>query len=75
MTQKGQLWVFHEDAEAQFGGEGVIRRVLAYDEGMMMVENTFETGAKARFTAIPICRRPILRKVSSPLKLTAWGQP
>ena len=47
MTQKGQLWVFHEEAEAQYGGEGVIRRVLAYDEGMMIVENTFVAGAVA----------------------------
>ena len=45
MTKKGQLWVFHEEAEAQYGGEGVTRRVLAYNEGMMIVENTFETGA------------------------------
>ena len=45
MTQKGKLWVFHEETEAQHGGEGVIRRILAYDDGMMMVENTFETGA------------------------------
>ena len=47
MTQKGQLWVYHEEAETQKFGEGVIRRVLAYDDGMMMVENTFEAGAKA----------------------------
>ena len=45
MTQKGKLWVFHEETEAQHGGEGVVRRILAYDDGMMMVENTFETGA------------------------------
>ena len=45
MTKKGQLWVFHEETEAQYGGEGVTRRVLAYDDGMMIVENTFETGA------------------------------
>ena len=45
MTKKGQLWVFHEETEAQYGGEGVTRRVLAHDDGMMIVENTFETGA------------------------------
>ena len=45
MTQKGKLWVFHEETEPQHGGEGVVRRILAYDDGMMMVENTFETGA------------------------------
>ena len=45
MTQKGKLWAFHEETEAQFGGEGVTRRILAYNDGLMCVENTFETGA------------------------------
>ena len=45
MTQKGQLWVFHEEAEAQAAGEGFVRRVLAYDEGMLIVENSFAAGA------------------------------
>ena len=45
MTQKDQRWVFHEDTLAQFGGEGVTRRILAYNDGLMCVENTFETGA------------------------------
>ena len=45
MTQKGKLWVFHEETEAQFGGEGVTRRILAYNDGLMCVENTFEEGA------------------------------
>lgn len=53
MTEKGKLWVFHEEAEAQYGGEGVIRRVLAYDDGMMIVENTFETGAVAALHSHP----------------------
>ena len=45
MTQKDQRWVFHEDTLAQSGGEGVTRRILAYNDGLMCVENTFETGA------------------------------
>ncbi len=45
MTEKGQRWVFHADAEAQAGGENVTRRVLAYCDGLMCVENTFEKGA------------------------------
>ena len=40
-----QRWVFHDDVEAQAAGEGVTRRVLAYDRDVMCVENTFETGA------------------------------
>ena len=56
MTQKGQLWVFHEETEAQYGGEGVIRRVLAYADDMMCVENTFEAGAAA-----PLHKHPHLQ--------------
>ena len=45
MTQKGRRWVPHRDAQAQNGGQGVIRRILAYNDGLMCVENTFEEGA------------------------------
>ena len=45
MTEKGQRWVPHETALAQSGGTGVTRRVLAYNAGLMCVENTFEEGA------------------------------
>ena len=45
MTQKDQRWVSHEDTLAQSGGEGVTRRILAYNDGLMCVENTFEEGA------------------------------
>ena len=45
MTEKGQRWVPHETALAQSGGAGVTRRVLAYNAGLMCVENTFEEGA------------------------------
>lgn len=45
MTEKGQRWVFRSGAEAQSGGEGVVRRVLAYSDSVMCVENTFEKGA------------------------------
>ena len=45
MTEKGQRWVPHADTQAQSGGEGVTRRILAYNDGLMCVENTFETGA------------------------------
>ena len=53
MTQKGQRWVSHESAEAQSGGAGVIRRVLAYNEGLMCVENTFEKGAVGKLHSHP----------------------
>lgn len=45
MTQKKQQWVFHADALPQSGGSGITRRVLAYTDGLMCVENTFKQGA------------------------------
>ena len=53
MEHKGQLWVFHEQMKVEKCGEGVVRRVLAYDDGMMMVENTFEAGSKAPLHSHP----------------------
>ena len=53
MTEKGQRWVPHEESEAQSGGENVIRRVLAYNEGLMCVENTFEKGAVGKLHSHP----------------------
>lgn len=45
MVQKGQRWVPYGDAEPESAGEGVTRRVLAYDDVLMVVENTFQEGA------------------------------
>lgn len=45
MIEKKQRWVPHADAEAQSGGENVTRRVLAYTDSLMCVENTFQKGA------------------------------
>ncbi|MDC7293370.1 cupin domain-containing protein [Butyrivibrio sp. DSM 10294] len=42
---KDVRWVFHKDAEPQDQGNGVVRRVLAYTDDLMCVENTFEKGA------------------------------
>ena len=44
-TKQDQRWVFHSDALAQSAGEGVTRRVLAYNSQLMCVENRFEQGA------------------------------
>lgn len=40
-----ERWVFHENAEPQDQGNGVVRRVLAYSKDLMCVENSFEKGA------------------------------
>lgn len=45
LPEKKQRWVFHEDTLPQPAGVGVTRRVLAYTDGLMCVENTFEKGA------------------------------
>ncbi len=42
---KNDRWVFYKDQEPQAAGQGVTRRVLAYSDDLMVVENTFETGA------------------------------
>lgn len=42
---KNDRWVFYKDVEAQDAGNGVTRRVLAYSDDLMCVENTFEKGA------------------------------
>ncbi len=44
-TEKHQRWVPHQDVLKESGGEGVTRRILAYNDEIMTVENTFETGA------------------------------
>ena len=48
LPEKKQRWVFHADALPQPAGAGVTRRVLAYTDGLMCVENTFETRSEER---------------------------
>ena len=42
---KNDRWVFYKDCAAEDAGNGVTRRVLAYSDNLMCVENTFESGA------------------------------
>lgn len=45
MTERnGANWCFWKDTEAEKVGEGVERRVLAFCDELMCVENTFEKG-------------------------------
>lgn len=53
MTEKYARWVPHETTEPQSGGENVIRRVLAYTDGLMCVENTFAEGAVGKLHSHP----------------------
>lgn len=42
---KNQRWVFHSQTCGQAAGQGVERRVLAYGDEMMCVENRFVKGS------------------------------
>lgn len=42
---KNDNWVFYKDVIAEKTGEGVQRRILAYTDELMIVENSFEKGA------------------------------
>ncbi|HIW20447.1 MAG TPA: cupin domain-containing protein [Candidatus Dorea intestinavium] len=42
---KEKQWFFYDEMEPKVCAEGVTRRVLAYNEDLMCVENTFATGA------------------------------
>lgn len=72
MTEKGSRWVFHDGTEAQSGGEGVTRRVLAYCDGMMCVENTFAEGAVGTLHSHP--HTQITYVVSGTFSFTIDGQ-
>jgi len=45
IPEKKQRWVMHGETLPQSGGEGVTRRILAYTDQLMCVENTFSEGA------------------------------
>lgn len=45
MTEKGCRWVSYEETLPQTVATGVVRRILAYTNDIMCVENCFEVGA------------------------------
>lgn len=44
-TEKNRIWNFNKEIDAQSCAEGVQRKILAYADEMMCVENYFEKGA------------------------------
>ncbi len=42
---KNERWVFHDTTTPEDNHQGVVKRVLAYSDDLMVVENTFEKGA------------------------------
>ena len=53
MVEKNQVWALQEAAVLQSVGEGFSRKILAYGEQLMCVENYFEAGAKAPYHKHP----------------------
>ncbi|MBO4915063.1 MAG: cupin domain-containing protein [Oscillospiraceae bacterium] len=45
VPEKHQRWVRYDDTLPEAAGEGVTRRILAYNDTLMCVENSFEQGA------------------------------
>jgi hypothetical protein len=46
MAEQKKQWFFHDEQTPVNAAPGVVRRVLAYNDGLMCVENRFETGAE-----------------------------
>lgn len=44
-AHKDERWFPYDRAEAESGGKGVEKRVLAYSKDLMVVENSFRKGA------------------------------
>ncbi len=42
---KNDRWVYYKDIVPEDNGQGVVKRVLAYSDDLMVVENRFEKGA------------------------------
>ena len=41
---KNQTWIYNHDIDLEACGDGIARKILAYSEDLMCVENHFETG-------------------------------
>ena len=63
-TKKNQIWNFNNEIDAEVCGEGVKRKILAYADEMMCVENHFEKGAIGALHHHPHIRSPMWCLVS-----------
>lgn len=45
LAEKNRRWIFNSDIDGESAAPGVTRKVLAYCDEMMCVENLFEAGA------------------------------
>ena len=69
-TKKNQIWNFNNEIDAEVCGEGVKRKILAYADEMMCVENHFEKGAIGALHHHPHTRSPMWCLVSLNLQST-----
>ena len=52
-NHKNEQWVFYNDIKGESPSPGVVRKVLAYCESLMCVENHFDTGAEGALHSHP----------------------
>lgn len=52
-TQKNQIWNYNKDIDGENAGEGVVRKVMAYADEIMCVENHFARGAVGQLHSHP----------------------
>ncbi|MDD7264984.1 MAG: cupin domain-containing protein [Subdoligranulum sp.] len=71
LPEKKQRWVLHEDTLRSPQARAVTRRVLAYTDGLMCVENPFEKGAVGALHHHP--HTQITYVVSSAVEFTVDG--
>ena len=72
IPEKKQRWVAHAETLPQAGGPGVTRRILAYTDGLMCVENVFEQGAVGALHSHP--HTQITYVVSGVFSFTIGGE-
>lgn len=72
IPEKHQRWVYHADTLPQKAGEGVTRRILAYTDGLMTVENVFEKGGVGAMHSHP--HTQITYVVSGAFRFTIDGE-
>ena len=72
IPDKHQRWVAHEEALPQEVAPGVVRRVLAYTDGLMCVENRFSEGAVGSLHSHP--HTQITYVVSGEFSFTIGGE-
>ena len=50
---KNEKWIFNKDIQGESASPGIIRKVLAYCDSLMCVENHFEAGAEGAMHSHP----------------------